>query len=135
MAHVLVVNDDVTVARMLDMIFTEDGHHVTRARTNTEALAVLRSSLHPVVALLRLEVPPMPRNDARVLPLLEVIRDRRATWEPHAYVLVTWGYPTGDAAIDRLVDELGVHILHMPTDSDGFLSAVAEAAATFPARP
>lgn len=113
---VLVVEDEINVAKGLKMVMTEAGYNVELAQTGQEALEKFRDrDFDLVVADLRL-----PDFDG-----LEVIQH---IWEnrPKTKVLIITGYPSVTSAVQAV--KLGVlDFLRKPFTEEEFMTAVGMA--------
>lgn len=114
--HVLVVEDEINVAKGLKMVMTEGGYNVELAETGQEALEKFKDrDFDLVVADLRL-----PDLDG-----LEVIQ---RIWEgsPKTKVLIITGYPSVTSAVQAV--KLGVlDFLRKPFTEEEFMAAVGMA--------
>jgi len=95
--HILVMEDDLNVARGLEMVLTEEGYAVNLAGTGALALELFKQKRYDLlVADLRL-----PDIDG-----MEVIKKIRAE-KPETEVIVITGYGTTSTAVEAM--KLGAH--------------------------
>ena len=95
--HILVMEDDVSVARGLEMVLSEEGYTVNLAGTGELALEAFKQKRYDLlVADLRL-----PDMDG-----MEVIKRVKAE-EPETEVIVITGYGTAATAVEAM--KLGAH--------------------------
>jgi CheY-like chemotaxis protein len=121
MAHVLVFYDDSSIAMLLTVICEEEGHAVTRVHSVEDALMVLRSSLHPMIALC--ERDHSSRNPAG--PFFAIIRDHPDLYGQHRYIAFhSWNLSDDEQA---LLDGLGVPLLGVPFSVQQLIAAIAAA--------
>ncbi|MBI5116503.1 response regulator [Candidatus Poribacteria bacterium] len=111
--HVLLVEDEVNVAKGLQMVLSEEGYEVALAVTGQTALETFRGNgFNLVVADLRLP-------DIDGMELLETISGER----PETRMLVITGYPTVASAVKAV--KIGVFdYLRKPFTEDEFKTAV-----------
>ena len=57
MGRILVVDDDLDIAEILEHLLVSEGHAVQTARTGEEGLQALRAAPHPDVILLDVDMP------------------------------------------------------------------------------
>jgi len=114
--HILVMEDESSVARGLEMILTGEGYEVDVALTGKSALAALENNgIDLVVADLRL-----PDIDG-----MEVIRHIRET-RPGTEMIVISGYGTTETVVEAL--KLGVQdFLPKPFEEDQIKKAIGKA--------
>ncbi|RLB28388.1 MAG: response regulator, partial [Deltaproteobacteria bacterium] len=114
--HVLLVEDEPSVANGLKMVLAEEGFGVDVAMTGLEALDTFRGNgFDLVVADLRL-----PDIDG-----MEVIRQIKEE-RPETKVVIITGYPSVSSAVESA--KIGVSdYLRKPFTSDDFLGAVDQA--------
>jgi DNA-binding response OmpR family regulator len=114
--HILVMEDETSVAKGLEMVLTEEGYTVDVAITGNSALTTLANDgIDLLVADLRL-----PDIDG-----MEVIRQVKAN-RPKTEVIVITGYSTVSSAIDAM--KMGVYdYLAKPFTEDQIITAVKEA--------
>jgi len=126
--HILVVDDDDTIATLLEQLLTADGHRVTVARDGREALALVAGNL-PDLILTDLDMPHMNGYEfcrrikqepaTRLLPVLMITgrnaqEARLRAWELGADDFLTKPFDTVEVRarcrsllrVKRLVDEL-----------------------------
>ena len=114
--HILVMEDDLSVAKGLEMVLSEEGYVINLAGTGKLALEAFKQKRFDLlVADLRL-----PDIDG-----MEVIKQIRAE-KPETEVIVITGYGTTATAVEAM--KLGVHdFLPKPFTEDQIKSAIDEA--------
>ena len=122
--HILVMEDDLNVAKGLEMVLSEDGFDVNLAGTGELAMEAFRKKRFDLlVADLRL-----PDIDG-----MEVIRKIKAQ-KPGTEVIVITGYGTTATAVEAM--KLGVSdFLPKPFTEDQIKSAITHALKTLEERP
>jgi CheY-like chemotaxis protein len=119
MAHVLVFYDDSSIAMLIAEICEEEGHAVTVVHSKEDALMLLRSSLHPMIALC--ERDHSSRDPAG--PFFVIIRDHPELYSQHRYIAFTsWNLSDDEQA---LLDGLGVPLLGVPFSVQQLIYAIA----------
>ena len=111
--HVLLMEDEVNVAKGLEMVLTEEGYGVDLATSGSDALDAFKGNgFDLLVADLRL-----PDIDG-----LDVVRQVKEE-HPETKVVVITGYPSVSTAVESA--KIGVSdYLRKPFTDDDFLSAV-----------
>lgn len=132
MAHVLAVSRSSTFTRGMLKLLPSEGHTVTVARSDDEALAVLRSSLHPLVVLLDTDSSEIAAGyslaDGYSLErLLTAAHEAGTAWERHAYIILTFLSLARSAQIDDLIAALGATLIPYPLNFEALLAAIAQA--------
>jgi DNA-binding response OmpR family regulator len=114
--HILVMEDDLSVAKGLEMVLSEEGYHVNLAGTGELAMQAFKQKRFDLlVADLRL-----PDIDG-----MEVIKQIKAE-KPETEVIVITGYGTTATAVEAM--KLGVHdFLPKPFSEDQIKTAIEEA--------
>ena len=114
--HILVMEDDLSVAKGLEMVLTEEGYDVYLARTGSMALEAFKDKRYDLlVADLRL-----PDMDG-----MEVIRKVKAE-KPDTEVVVITGYGTAATAVEAM--KLGAHdFLPKPFTEEQIKAAIGDA--------
>ena len=114
--HILVMEDDLSVAKGLEMVLSEEGYAVNLAGTGKLAMEAFRQKRFDLlVADLRL-----PDIDG-----MEVIKQVKEA-KPETEVIVITGYGTTSKAVEAM--KLGVHdFLPKPFTEDQIKSAIDEA--------
>jgi DNA-binding NtrC family response regulator len=114
--HILVMEDELNVAKGLEMVLNEEGYAVNLAMTGRDALASFdRRSFDLLVADLRL-----PDING-----MEVIREVKAKW-PETGVVVITGYASASSAVEAM--KLGTFdYLPKPFTEDEIKTAVGGA--------
>jgi two-component system chemotaxis response regulator CheY len=113
---ILIVDDEINVARTLQMVFEMDGYQVTAANSATEALQKFKDGLRVDIVLTDLN---MEREDIG----LDVARAAQGL-KPRPLVVICTGYATvhnSSAALDMRVDYLATK----PVDLDELKTAFA----------
>jgi len=112
---ILLVDDEVNVARTLQMVFEQEGYDVTTAYSAREALQVFKEGLRTDVVITDLN---MEREDIG----LEVARAAQKL-RPRPLVVICTGYATVDnssSALEMQVD----YLVTKPVDLDELKSAL-----------
>jgi CheY-like chemotaxis protein len=119
MAHVLVFYDEPSIAMLLAVICEEEGHAVTKVHSVEDALMVLRSSLHPMIALCERD----HSSHDPAGPFFVTIRDHPELYGQHRYVAFTsWNLSDDERA---LLDEVGAPLISVPFTSSQLIYAIA----------
>lgn len=127
MTQVLIADDDADLRETVRTLLESDGYAVSEATNGREALAALRSSSTPLVALLDMVMPGLSG-----LQVLEAVAADPVLSARHAYLLLTANHrPLLDGTADLLA-QLGVIVVHKPFDIDFLLAEVARASARLP---
>ena len=115
--HVLLVEDELIVAKGLEMVMTEGGYDVDMADTGRGALHKFwtKDNFDLLVADLRLP-------DIDGMEVIEQVRERR----PETKVVIITGYPSVSTAVQAV--KIGVSdYLRKPFTDDEFIAAVETA--------
>ncbi len=114
--HVLLVEDELSVANGLKMVLSEEGYGVDVAMTGIEALKTFRGNgFDLVVADLRLP-------DIDGMDVIRKIKQER----PETNIVIITGYPSVSSAVESA--KIGVsEYLRKPFTDDDFLAAVDDA--------
>jgi len=114
--HILIMEDDLNVAKGLEMVLTEEGYIVDLAGSGEFALEAFRQKRFDLlVADLRLP-------DADGMDIVRQVRSKK----PETEVIVITGYGTPSLAVDAM--KIGVHdFLPKPFTEDQIKTAVFEA--------
>lgn len=114
--HILVMEDDISVAKGLEMVLTEEGYDVYLAGTGGLALEAFKQKRYDLlVADLRL-----PDMDG-----MEVIKKVKAE-KPDTEVVVITGYGTTDTAVEAM--KLGAHdFLPKPFTEEQIKASIGDA--------
>jgi DNA-binding response OmpR family regulator len=114
--HILVMEDDLSVAKGLEMVLTEEGYDVSLAGTGSLALEAFKQKRYDLlVADLRL-----PDMNG-----MEVIKKVKAE-KPDTEVVVITGYGTASTAVEAM--KLGAHdFLPKPFTEEQIKAAIGEA--------
>ncbi len=122
--HILVMEDDLSVAKGLEMVLSEEGYNVNLADTGELAMEAFKQKRFDLlVADLRL-----PDIDG-----MEVIRQVKEA-KPETEVIVITGYGTTATAVEAM--KLGVHdFLPKPFTEDQIKAAIDEALKKHVAKP
>ena len=125
MTHVLVFHDMPQIRELLTVFLEEEGFVVTSAGTMEDALMVLRTSLHPLIAVEeRCYSSPQAFSS-----FFENIRDHPDWYGQHRYIALA-SPSSGDE--EALLRTLNVALLPRPYPIEALLALVAEAAVSFP---
>lgn len=119
----LVVDDDESIRQTLRDVLEYEGYSVTEAADGQDALAVLQSSLHPLIVLLDLRMPGMDGTGV----LRAVANDMRLTTS-NVFALITANSYTIPLECSRLLSRLSVPVVPKPFDIDLLLSVVSQIA-------
>jgi two-component system OmpR family response regulator len=122
---ILIVDDDPSIRETLRMALEDEGYTVSEAEDGAEALAILRESAQPLVALLDLRLPRMT-GDA----LLRRIHRKEHLPARHTFLMVTANREQLSPASLRLLQRMHVSVIPKPFDLDDLLGRVALAADT-----
>lgn len=134
MARVLVIEDDQDIREVVRIVLTEEGHTVTTAEDDVQALSLLTDSAGAFVALVDYHLPQL--TGWRVL---QHIAARPEIAERHAFICMT-----GDVrALGNLPEDLSgscsgcgvVETLTKPFDLETLTAKVRQAAARLAAHP
>lgn len=118
--RILIVDDDQSVRETLRMALEDEGYEVREAEDGAEALAALRRSAQPLLALLDLRLPRLT-GDAL---LRRIAREKRLRAR-HAFLLVTANHETLSPRNLRLFQRMGVGVIAKPFDLTDLLARVA----------
>jgi hypothetical protein len=128
-AHVLVAEEDAAIRKLLTTAIEQEGHHVTAPNTFWGVLAVLRSTLHPLVVFYdRDRCWYHLVGDEERLTALE---NARTDLQRHRYVILGWGWdrpPLWVPRLDSLERELQRDVLGQPLKLERLLAFVERAA-------
>ncbi|MBU1744751.1 MAG: response regulator [Proteobacteria bacterium] len=115
--HVLLVEDEFSVAKGLEMVMTEEGYDVDLADTGREALHKFwtKDNFDLMVADLRLP-------DIDGMEVIQRVKEKR----PETKVIIITGYPSVSSAVQAA--KMGISdYLRKPFTDDEFLTAVGTA--------
>jgi CheY-like chemotaxis protein len=121
--HVLVVDDDECVRRMMTMVLEDAECDVLEAADGAKALAILCSSPVRLVVLLDWMMPGMNGQD-----VLRVVKADRTLATRHAYVLVTANAEALTPQFKDLLRELSVPVISKPFSIQGLIDTVDQQA-------
>lgn len=121
--EILIVDDDAAIRQTLRILFEEEGLCVHEAADGLAGLAVLRASDRPLVVMLD-QV--MPRLDG--LGMIERIANDPTLARRHAYILSTGAAHPIPAAMQTLLDRLGVVVVPKPYDIEDLMAEVVAGA-------
>jgi DNA-binding response OmpR family regulator len=116
-SHVLLVEDEFSVAKGLEMVMTEEGYDVDLADTGREALHKFwtKDNFDLMVADLRLP-------DIDGMEVIQRVKEKR----PETKVIIITGYPSVSSAVQAA--KMGISdYLRKPFTDDEFLTAVGTA--------
>ncbi len=120
--RVLVMDDDANNREIFRMALEDEGYVTEGAVDGEEALAYLRASQDPVVALLDVVVP----GDGGGFQVLQAAAGE-ASLTRHAYILLSASASADNPALGDLAIRLGAPFLHKPFSIDDLMATVAEA--------
>jgi CheY-like chemotaxis protein len=120
-AQVLVVDDDTCVRLMMTTVLEDAGYGVLSAQDGVEALAILRTSVHPLVVLLDWMMPQMSGEE-----LLQTVKADPELLRQRAFVLVTANAPGRSPHLVDLLRELAIPVLPKPFRLQHLLEIVDE---------
>jgi CheY-like chemotaxis protein len=119
---VLVVDDDQTIRGLLRWVLEYAGYAVVEAGSGVEALAILRTSVQPLVVLLDLLTPECDGHE-----VLNIVSTDRHLATYHAYVLITGDADLLTPGARAALATLGVPIVAKPVNLDVLYKSVAQA--------
>ncbi len=126
MAHVLVGCYTPPIRELLAGVLDGEGYEVTVPRDFWGGLAVLRSSLHPLIVLYQRDGSPGLLTDEH----LAAIEANMAALRRHEYIQLTWRYEPWAERYRRLVDQVHIQVIPGTFDLERqLLPAVSAAAA------
>lgn len=111
MAHVLLVDDDPDLRRLLNVVLHFDGHTILEASDGEEALAIVEGSATPLIVLLDWQ---MPHLDG--FGVLRAIANDPCLAAMHRFVLVTAADWQHDPEHIALLEQLHVPVISKPFD-------------------
>jgi CheY-like chemotaxis protein len=125
MAHVLLWYDDGVVREIVRLIAEEElGYTVTTATSFWEALAALRSSLHPLVVVYD------GCDHYHLAPEeVEALSAQRVALRQHQYVATSACSPPLPPRVQDVVADLGMEWLYMPYELTTLIGAIERAVA------
>jgi DNA-binding response OmpR family regulator len=114
--NILVMEDDLNVAKGLEMVLTEEGYHVNLAGTGELAMKAFREKKFDLlVADLRLP-------DINGMEVIKQVKEQK----PDTEVIVITGYGTAATAVEAM--KIGVHdFLPKPFTEDQIRNSITEA--------
>lgn len=122
-ASVLLVEDDADLRETLRIALEDEGYAVSEAEDGLEALAMLRTSVTPLIVVLDLRLPRL-NGDA----LLRRVTMYERLPAQHSYLLVTASRELLTPASLRLLKRMDVRIIPKPFELDDLLRLVSDAA-------
>src|SRR5215831_6967202 len=96
--HVLVVDDEPDIRKVLRALLEEEGYLVAEAVDGAAGIALLQASLHPLVVLVDYKMPRM--NGAE---MLEAVMADPQLAERHAFIFVTANLPVFSPQLRQLL--------------------------------
>jgi CheY-like chemotaxis protein len=120
--RVLALDDDDTIRQAIRLVLEDEGYEVEEAADGVDALARLRASQEPLVALLDLLTPGISG-----LQVLQAVAQDKTLTTHHAYLAVSAVSQLPPEAVG-LLTTLGVPFIAKPFDIDQLLALVDEAA-------
>lgn len=127
MLQALVVDDDQDSCDALRLVLEDAGYAVAEAANGLQALAALRASAAPMVAVLDLDLPELDG-----LSVVRAVTEDERLAARTALVLVTAVAHDHYQAAEDVCERLGVPFLLKPYDLDVLLGAVALAVCRLP---
>jgi CheY-like chemotaxis protein len=125
MAHVLVVDDDAEVRKLLAWMLTDAGHEVQTARDGLEAIDCLLISPHPWVVLLDVMMPRMSGE-----AVVRLVAEGAPELTRHAFILVSAIASSLPPDLLQLLRWLDIPVIGKPFEIDTLIDAVETAAAS-----
>jgi CheY-like chemotaxis protein len=122
MTPVLIADDDADTRETLQQILEDAGYPTLIAADGEQALAILRSTPTPLIALLDIS---LPRLDG--LSILRNVAQGGIGRGQQAYILCTGHNPAVYAPFASLLAELRVAVLSKPFDIDDLLATLNRA--------
>jgi CheY-like chemotaxis protein len=129
MTRVGVIEDDAAIRQVVRLVLEDVGHEVVEADNGLSGLALLQSSVEPLVAVIDHQLPSLDGS-----ALLDLVATDERLRQRHGYVFMT-GDPRG--AVEQCgetLEELAVPLLPKPFDIDELVAAVHAAEARLAAR-
>jgi CheY-like chemotaxis protein len=121
--HVLVVDDDMALRRMVAMVLEDAEWEVLEARDGREALATMRSNRDHLIVLLDWKMPNMSGED-----VLNAVKADPDLATRHAYVLITAMSAMLSPHVMTLLNELSVPVIAKPFGIQQLLCVVEDKA-------
>jgi CheY-like chemotaxis protein len=126
MKHILVLSAEPSIRSLLSEILELEGYSVTKVAGVDDALMILRSALHPILAVVQLDAYSQPPP----LSFFEQVRDQPDRYSPHHFMATSsWSYSEEDL---EFLAALNAPLLQSPFTADELLTVVAEVAASLP---
>ncbi len=131
MAQILVVDDDQPIRDALRYLLEDAGHTVIERADGVMALAALRETMTPMVAILDLMMPKMTGSQ-----LLRTIAQDSELNARHAYILLTANTQLLAPTLDGLREDFArtLTFLHKPFQNDLLLLMVEQVGQRLAAR-
>lgn len=126
MRHVLVYHDSLAFQLLLATRLELTGYSVTVVETGDDALMTLRSSLHPIVAVVSQRHCSPPAEGE----FFEVVRSHPDLYGQHRFILIQMWPLTAEER--QTMRDLGVVTLQMPFPVADLLSVIAHMFASLP---
>jgi hypothetical protein len=126
MAHVVVAEEEGAHRHVFTIVLEGEGHQVTAPRDFWGVLAVLRSTLHPVVVVYSRDwyLGHLPERNEWI----QALEANRTELRRHRYVSIGWKPGALLSWLGALEDELEVDVLQYPIRLEEMIAAVARAA-------
>ena len=124
MINVLVADDDRDIRDTVRIILEDAGYAVQEAENGIQALDCLRSTSHPMVVLLDVNMPGMTG-----LEILEFVAQNPPLCSRHTYIVITASSAKSLVQMQSALScALALASLGKPFDVDALLDTVAQAA-------
>jgi CheY-like chemotaxis protein len=121
--HVLVVDDDMALRRMVAMVLEDAEWEVLEARDGREALSTMRSNPDHLIVLLDWKMPNMSGED-----VLNAVKADPDLATRHAYILITAMSAMLSPHVMTLLNELSVPVIAKPFGIQQLLCVVEDKA-------
>jgi two-component system, chemotaxis family, chemotaxis protein CheY len=108
-SHILVVDDESDIRRILRALLEEEGYTVSEAVDGADGLAVIRASAHPLIVLLDYKMPRM--NGAEMLRA--VMADPQLAGR-HAFIFVTANLLAFSPELLQLLTAAAIPVIEKP---------------------
>ena len=129
MTRVGVIEDDSAIRQVVRLVLEDAGHEVVEANDGLSGLALLQSSVEPLVAVIDHQLPGMDGS-----ALLDLVATDERLRQRHRYVFMTANAPGAVDACGETLEELAVPLLPKPFDIDELVEAVHAAEGQLAAR-
>jgi two-component system, chemotaxis family, chemotaxis protein CheY len=129
MTRVGVIEDDAAIRQVVRLVLEDAGHEVVEANDGLSGLALLQSSMEPLVAVIDHQ---LPRLDGSAL--LDLVATDERLRQRHRFVFITANTSAAVDACGATLEELAVPLLPKPFDIDELVAAVHAAEKRLAAR-